>query len=125
MGNIDKQCRLGLFRDTDFAGDLEDSISTSGGTMCVFFGIHICVPISWMCKKETSIKHSSTESEIVSLEAGLRLDGVPALGLWDLIVSVLGYTIQTLERLERPGVNTKDQRSHGMTNVLNHFLCVP
>ena len=43
-----------------------------------------------MCKKQTSVSHSSTESEIISLDTGLRLDGLPALELWDLIVSVLG-----------------------------------
>ena len=48
------------------------------------------VPINWMCKKQTSVSHSSTESEIISLNTGLRLDGLPALELWDLIVSVLG-----------------------------------
>ena len=79
MGNTAKQCRLGLFQDSDFAGDLEDSKSTSGGTLCVF-GSHTFVPISW-----TSVSHSSTESEIISLDAGLRLDGIPALELWDLI----------------------------------------
>ena len=52
------------------------------------------VPISWMCKKQTAVSHSSTESEIISLDAGLRLDGIPALDLWDLIVSVLGNTTQ-------------------------------
>ena len=36
VGNTAKQCRLGLFEDSDFAGDLEDSKSTSGGTLCVF-----------------------------------------------------------------------------------------
>ena len=56
--------------------------------MCVF-GSHTLVPISWMCKKRTSVSHSSTESEITSLDAGLRLDGIPALDLWDLIVAVL------------------------------------
>ena len=45
VGNTAKQCRLGLFQDSDFAGDLEDSKSTSGGTLCVFGG-HIFVPIS-------------------------------------------------------------------------------
>ena len=30
VGNTAKQCRLGLFQDSDFAGDLEDSKSTSG-----------------------------------------------------------------------------------------------
>ena len=43
-----------------------------------------------MCKKQTSVSHSSTESEIISLGTGLRLDGLPALELWDLIVSVFG-----------------------------------
>ena len=89
MGNTAKQCRLGLFQDSDFAGDLEDSKSNSGGTLCVF-GCHTFVPISWMCKKQTAVSHSSTESEIISLDTGLRLDGILALDLWDLIVSVLG-----------------------------------
>ena len=52
------------------------------------------VPISWMCKKQTSVSHSSTESEIISLDTGLRLDGLPALELWDLIVSVFGSVSQ-------------------------------
>ena len=81
VGNTAKQCRLGLFQESDFAGDLEDSKSTSGGTLCVF-GSHTFVPISWMCKKQTAVSHSSTES------AGLRMDGTPALDLWDLIVTV-------------------------------------
>ena len=62
--------------------------SASGGTLCIF-GSHTLVPISWMCKKQTSVSHSSTESEIISLDTGLRLDGLLALDLWDLIVSVL------------------------------------
>ena len=51
-----KQCRLGLFQDSDFAGNLEDSKSTSGGTLCIF-GSHTFVPISWMCKKQTSVSN--------------------------------------------------------------------
>ena len=129
VGNSAKQCRLGLFQDSDFAGDVEDSKSTSGGTLCIF-GSHTFVPISWMCKKQTAVSHSSTESEIISLDTGLRLDGLPALELWDLIVSVLGNTIQTPERPGRPVVNDdKDQRSNkrsqGMTNVLNNIDRVP
>ena len=122
--NTAKQCRLGLFQDSDFAGDLEGSKSTSGGTLCVF-GSHTFVPISWMCKKQTSVSHSSTESEIISLDAGLRLDGILALDLWDLIVSVLGNTTQTTERPGRPVIIDKSQRSQGKTNVLNNIDCVP
>ena len=50
-----------------------------------------------MCKKQTSVSQSSTESEIISLDAGSRLDGIPALDLWDLIVAVLGNTNQSHE----------------------------
>ena len=64
VGNTAKHCRLGLFQDSDFAGDLEDSKSTSGGTWCVF-GSHTFVRSSWMCKKQTSFSHISTESEII------------------------------------------------------------
>ena len=65
---------------TPILQDLEDSKSTSGGTLCVF-GSHTFVPMSWMCEKQTSVSHSSTESEIISVDAGLRLDGIPALDL--------------------------------------------
>ena len=107
VGNNAKQCRLGLFQDSDFAGDLEDSKSTSGRTLCVL-GSHTFVPISWMCKKQTSVSHSSTESEIISLDAGLRLDGIPALDLWDLIVAVLGNTTQNRKEQGDPLLNKRE-----------------
>ena len=88
---------------------------------CAFFGSHIFVPISWMCKKQTSVSHSSTESEIISLDTGLRLDGLPALDLWDLIVSVLGNTTQTIERPGRPVILDKSQISQGKINVPNNI----
>ena len=46
------------------------------------------VPI-WTCKKQTSVSHSSTESEIISLDADLRMNGIPALDLWDVVIEVL------------------------------------
>ena len=108
--NTAKQCRLGLFQDSDFAGDLEDSKSTSGGTLWVF-GSHTFVPISWMFKKQTSVSHSSTESEIISLDAGWRLDGITALDLWDLIVAVLGNTNQSHKEQDDPLMNKREVRS--------------
>ena len=113
--------RLGLFQDSDFAGDLEDSKSTSGGTLCTF-GSHTFVPISWMCKKQTAVSHSSTESEIISLDTGLRLDGLLALELWDLIVSVFRSVSQISDRTGRP-VNDvkKHQKSQGKINVMKNI----
>ena len=81
----------GLFQASDFARDLEDSKSTSGGVLCIL-GSRTFVPIIWMCKKQTSVSHSSTESEIISLDAGLRMDGLPALDMWDLVIEVLRTT---------------------------------
>ena len=105
-----KQCRLGLFQDSDFARDLEDSKSTSGGTLCIF-GSHTFVPISWMCKKQTAVSHSSTESDIISLDIGLRLDGLLALELCVLIVSVFGSVSQISDRTGRL-VNVDLKRNH-------------
>ena len=87
-GNTAQHCRFGPFQDSDFAGDLEDSKSTSGRILCIF-GSRTFVPLSWMCKKQTSVSHCSTESETISLDAGLRVDGVPALDLWDVVIEVL------------------------------------
>ena len=42
VGNTAKQYRLGLFQDSDFAGDFEDSKSTSGGALCFFWKSYIC-----------------------------------------------------------------------------------
>ena len=118
VGNTAKQCRLGLFQDSDFAGDLEDSKSTSGGTLRVF-GTHTFVPISWMCKKQTAVSHSSTEPEIIFLDTGLRLDGLLALELWDLIISVFGNISQISDRSGQP------DRSQKKIDVMKDIDSVP
>ena len=64
----------------------------------VHFRNHTFVPISWMCKKQTSVSHSSPESEIVSLDAGLRMDGIPALTLWDLVIEVFHSVPNKIEQ---------------------------
>ena len=85
-----------------------------------------------MCKKQISVSHSSTESDIISLDAGLRLDGLPALDLWDLIVAVLrGNTNQSIQVRGDPCTNQREERStphtmqkrkkaHGMINDLDN-----
>ena len=83
-----------------------------------------------MCKKQTSISHSSTESEIIPLDAGLRLDGIPALDLWDLIVLVLGNMNQNHDRTEKPCCrqytsHAPSQHSREMFKVVNNIDLVP
>ena len=74
-----------------------------------------------MCKKQTAVSHSSTESEIISLDTGLRLDGIPALDLWDLIVAVLGNTTQNHDRTWRPIVrnHTTHRRKQSRRVIIN------
>ena len=90
---------------------------------CAFFGSRTFVPISWMCKKQTSVSHSLTESEIISLDTGLRLDGLPALELWDLIVSVFGNFSHVSDGPGQP-VNGKN-KSYNKNDVVHDIDAVP
>ena len=109
--------KLGLFQDSDFAGDLEDTKSTSGGIVCIF-GSHTFVPRNWICKKQTSVSHSSTEAELISLGAGLRKDGIPALDLSDFgdwSVCILPQTNSTTPEVEVQGKLSRDTTSNKHT----------
>ena len=72
-----------------------------------------------MCKKQTSVSHSSTESEIISLDTGLRLDGLFALDLWDLIVSVFGNVSHISDRTGQL-VNGKN-KFHNKIDAMQDF----
>ena len=85
-----------MYQDLDFACDFEDSKSTSGGVLCIF-GSRTNVIVSWMCKKQTSVSHSSTQSEIISLGAGLRMNGLLALHLCVTVIEVLRSTNNTVQ----------------------------
>ena len=69
-----------------------------------------------MCKEQTLVSHSSTESENISLDTGLRLDGLLVLELWDLIVSVFGNISHISDRTGQL-VNGKD-KSHNKIDVM-------
>ena len=94
--------------------------STSGGTLCIF-GSHTFVTRSWLCKKQTSVSHSSTKPEIISLDAGLRLDGIPALDVWYLIVAFLqGNTHQNDQVREDPSKSPTGKKIHEKIDDLDN-----
>ena len=67
-----------------------------------------------MCKKQTSVSHSSTESEIISLDAGFPMDGLLVLDLWDMVIEVLRSTNNTAKhgKLARGDLcGTEDQNT--------------
>ena len=53
-----------------------------------------------MCKKQSSAARGSTESEIISLDAGLRTDGLFALDLWDMVIEVLRSTSNKVPNMQ-------------------------
>ena len=54
------------------------------------------------------------------------MDGLPALELWDLIVSVFGSVSQISDRTGRPVNDVKKlQKSHGKINVMENIDSVP
>ena len=87
VGDAPDFCQLALFCDASFAGDLRDSKSTSGCYLCLI-GPRTFVPITWFCKKQGAVSHSSSEAEVISLEAAVRMEGLPALMLWELVQDV-------------------------------------
>ena len=87
VGGPPEHCFLALFQDASFAGDALDSKSTSGGLLCLI-GPRTFVTLAWVCKTQTAVSHSSAEAEIFSLDAGLRLEGIPFLTLWYQAVEV-------------------------------------
>ena len=65
-----------------------------------------------MCKKQTAVSHSSSESEIISLDAGLQMDGIIALDLWDVVIGVSKFIEQrsTNQKISTPENKPKEPR---------------
>ena len=55
---------------------------------CAYLESYICTNMLYVQEANKCVTHSSTESGIISLDAGLRMDGIPALDLWDLVIDV-------------------------------------
>ena len=88
VGDEAKDIKLALFTDASFAIDQRDSKSTSG-IFLYLVGPRTFVPITWACKKQTCVSHSSTEAEIVALDAGIRMEGIPAMVFWDVVIKTM------------------------------------
>ena len=104
-----------LFCDASFAGDLKDSKSTSGSLLCLVGSRTFC-PITWLCKKQGAVSHRSTEAEIIALDMGLRIDGYPAMNLWDLIINVL-EPLPEITKANNAMTEAKTPEMHELLNV--------
>ena len=93
VGDYPEDCWLAMLVDASFGGDLQDSKSTNGTYLCIA-GPRTFVPVSWVCKKQSAVSHSSSEAEVISLDAALRMEGLPALLLWETIMKTFPHSKQ-------------------------------
>ena len=85
VGNSLKEVQPHLFADADFAGCTATQRSTSGLHLCIR-GSKTCFPIAGQSKRQGCVSHSTPEAEIVAANFGLRMAGLPALDLWNVLL---------------------------------------
>ena len=74
------------------AASFADCVRTNKSTsvcLIALAGPNTFIPIAAICKKQTCVSHSSTESDFFAAELGLRTEALPLLTLWDLVVEVM------------------------------------
>merc|ERR1711873_256627 len=86
VGDTTAQVQPHLFTDADLAGCAETQRSTSGVFHCIR-GQHTSFPIPVVSKRQGSVSHSTPEAELVALDHGLRNVAIPAMHIWDLLLS--------------------------------------
>ena len=119
MGNTAKQCRLGLFQDSDFAGHLEDSKIHFWRNIVRFWK-------SYICSSKLDVQETNCRFSQFNRIRNHLLDGLPALELWDLIVSVLGHISRVSDRSGKPESDDhKHHKSHNKIDVTKEIDTVP
>ena len=101
VGDPPEECKIVMYVDAGFAGDLTDSKSTSGATLFLV-GPNTFVPITWLCKKQGAVSHSSTEAEVIALDAAMRMEGIPMLMFWDQVIEVFSKEKPNKQGMVRP-----------------------
>ena len=118
-GDQISDCKIMMFTDASFAGDLKDSKSTSGMYMAIA-GPHTWVPIAWLCKKQTAVSHSSAEAEIIALDTGMRMEAQPMMELWNTALDIFDPLKE--ERKPKPIV---PKPAHSINDYLKTIDYVP
>ena len=79
------ECWLEIYTDADLAGCKLTKKSTSG-VFLVLVGPHTYFPLSAVSKRQTAVSNSSTESELLPADLGLRSEAIPMLDLWRMLL---------------------------------------
>ena len=78
-------CFLRLFADADFAGCSRTQRSTSGVSLFMS-GPNTKASLSAVSKRQTAVSHSTPEAEMIAGAFALRAEGIPQMGLWDIVL---------------------------------------
>ena len=84
IGDEFKDLTLRLYTDADLASCKLTKKSTTG-ILLVLVGPNTWFPLQGVSSKQTAVSHSSTESELVAADHGLRKEGIPMLDLLELL----------------------------------------
>ena len=125
MGNTAQHCRLGLFQDSDFAGDLEDSKSGSAGPLCIF-GSQTFVPICWMCQKHQFHKVLQKLKSFLSMQVYAWMEfQLLIFGIWFFEVFHFHQTNSTTPKIKYEETRrvTRDQTSTPKIKPTQHDNC--
>ena len=75
----------------------------------VFLEVEHLFQLVGCAKKQTSVCHRSAESETISLDAGLRMDGIFAIDLWDVVIEVIhsSFNVPPTQKIFTPKCKPK------------------
>ena len=85
VGDNPDKLSLSLYSDADFAGDKASSKSTTG-IFLALTGPNTFFPLNGVSKRQACVSHSTPEAELVAASAAIRIEGLPALQLWDTVL---------------------------------------
>jgi len=111
-------CKILQFSDAPLGSDLTDSKSTSGAFLCLV-GPNTFAPLAWICKNQGAVSRSSTEAEIIALDAGIRMEGMPCLMLWQQVVSMC----KTNNTRDKEPTHQSISNASGISNLITSRLC--
>ena len=94
VGDNAEHINIVLFVDANHVISSGDSVST-GGALMALYGPNAFVPITAICKRQRRAAHSSTESDMIILETGLRWEVFPYMLLWDVVLHVFAPQSQS------------------------------
>ena len=98
VGNNAEHCRLGLFQDSDFCWRPWGLKIFLWGSLMYHWKPNICPHQLHMQEANISTLQCSAECQIISVDAGLRMNGLLALDFWDTVIEVLRSVNKTVKK---------------------------